>query len=610
MKETNVISKLGKSLKSIAEIFITCFSFSWNASKFHTVVRLLCKIATALISVGTVVVTKNIIDLLSGAWTPADQELTLILLLVLIFVLRVLTNLFNKLSEYSQLIHDEMIQNGIKMHMYSISIQADIEFFDSKKYYDAFQAVERDIISLTVTLWSVFDGIGSIVTAISAAAILSQVSIWIAIVIIVTVIPSTFFEQKYTRLLYRWGLEHITEERKLDYLGRVMTQRNYAPDVRLHNIGDILRQRYKTIWAAFFKEKKALTKKRSMITMFLTLLPETVIVFATVYLAFSTFHAAMTIGDYSMYTGMLAQLSSGIYLLTALLMRIYEGKLRIDNIDSFKNYSNRVLNKGKRTVGDSMSITFRHVKFHYPDTDAIILDDVSFTIEDKTKVCLIGINGAGKSTIIKLLLRFYDVDAGEILVNDYNIKEYELNDLRKNISCLFQKYNNYAFSLRENVAISDFGNSNVDDQLIYDSLRESDCIDILDDAAEGLDTYLTKEFVKSGMELSGGQQQKIAISRLFYQNSKMIILDEPSASLDPEAEYKIFQSFETLCKGRTAIFTSHRLTNVHLADKIVVLENGKIIEQGTHEELMAHPKRYSVLYKYQADKFKEYDPTA
>jgi ABC-type multidrug transport system fused ATPase/permease subunit len=300
---------------------------------------------------------------------------------------------------------------------------------------------------------------------------------------------------------------------------------------------------------------------------------------------------------------MLEQLMSSVYILITLIMYIYESKLRIDNINLFRSYSNKVLNTGKRRIGDSISIEFRNVRFKYPETERNILEDVSFTIKAGEKVCLIGINGAGKSTIIKLILRFYDVDAGEILVNGYNIKDYDIHNLRKNMSCLFQKYINYAFSLEDNIAISDLSKKNINEQTILQAIRKGDCSDILNEAPKGLKTYLTKDFDQQGLELSGGQQQKIAIARLFYENGSMVILDEPSAALDPEAEYKIFQAFEEVCVGKTALFTSHRLTNVHLANKIIVLENGRIIESGTHDELMKNPKRYSVLYKYQADKF-------
>ncbi|MHB1313938.1 MAG: ABC transporter ATP-binding protein [Christensenellales bacterium] len=604
MKKTGLLSKGFQYIRSLGNIFKTCFALSWNSSKFYTFLRIAIKIISALTTVAMLFITKNILNVLVGADVPANPEMTLIFYMALVLTLRIANLLISKLSTYINTIHNEIVENSITVNMMNISVQADMEFFDSTKYYDAFEAVGRDIRSLTNALWFMFDSIQNIVTVISATVVLCQISALIPVIIIAATIPATIVEQKYTKTLYQWSLDHIVEERKLNYLHKVMTNKDFAPDIRLHNIGSALKQRYKNIWNAFFKQRKALLKKRSFITAFMSLLPEILVISMMAYLAVRTLRTGLTIGDYSLYTSMLEQLVGAVYVLTTFMMHIYESKLRIDHINLFKSYSNKVQNEGKRKIEDRICIEFKNVKFSYPDTDQVILEDVSFTIEAGEKVCLIGVNGAGKSTIVKLLLRFYDVDAGEILINGYNIKEYEINNLRKSMSCLFQKYVNYAFTLKDNIAISDLSKDSVNMLNVLYALSKGDCQDILTNASKGFDTCLTKDFDQQGLELSGGQQQKIAIARLFYERGNMIILDEPSAALDPEAEYNIFQAFDELCRGKTALFTSHRLTNVHLADKILVLESGRIIEQGAHEELMKNPKRYSVLYKYQLDKFK------
>jgi len=215
---------------------------------------------------------------------------------------------------------------------------------------------------------------------------------------------------------------------------------------------------------------------------------------------------------------------------------------------------------------------------------------------------IVGLNGSGKSTLIKLLLRFYNVDSGEIRINGQNIQNYELVSLRSAFSVYFQDMKNYSFSLRENMRISDLEQI-IDDDAILNALQSSDAGELMESLPNGLDTYLSRAFHNEGVELSGGQNQKLALSRAFYRRHSALILDEPSSNLDPEAESRVFEALNQLCSGKTTLFTSHRLSNVVLADRIVVIENGMIIEQGTQERLLQKGGRYAELFRYQQEKY-------
>jgi len=301
---------------------------------------------------------------------------------------------------------------------------------------------------------------------------------------------------------------------------------------------------------------------------------------------------------------LLAQLLGAVFMLTYSVMRLYEDRLKIQNVQQFSRFANTVQNNGKRTlaIGEPVGIEFRRVSFRYPDTDALVLDGISFAIAPGEKLCIIGLNGAGKSTIMKLLLRFYDADAGEILINGHPIHEYELTNLRGAFSSFFQHVVQYAFTLRENVILSDLAQSDAQAGLMR-ALEQADALDLLDDLPQGVDSHVTKEFAADGAELSGGQYQKLALARTFYRRCAVMLLDEPSAALDPEAEHRVFAYLEEFCKDKTTVFTSHRLSNVYLADTIVLLEGGKITEQGTHRALMAQNGRYAALYRLQAEKY-------
>jgi len=230
------------------------------------------------------------------------------------------------------------------------------------------------------------------------------------------------------------------------------------------------------------------------------------------------------------------------------------------------------------------------------------LDGVSFILKKEQKVAFVGLNGSGKTTLIKLLLRMYDPESGVIRVNSIDSKEYTLSDLRLNFSVFFQEMRNYSFTLRENFSfVSE--EQEYDDAAAEMALRNAYCDDIISMARKGLDTALTRFFDQEGIELSGGQHQKLALARTFFREHTALILDEPSSNLDPIAEQKVFESLESITSNKMTIFTSHRLSNVSLADRIIVLENGRVIEDGTQDELMKNNHRYAEMFKYQQERY-------
>jgi ATP-binding cassette subfamily B protein len=278
------------------------------------------------------------------------------------------------------------------------------------------------------------------------------------------------------------------------------------------------------------------------------------------------------------------------------------------NVKALENFKNRVQETGTKRINRVGIIEFCGVSFAYPGSNRKVLNNISFNVAEGEKVALVGMNGSGKSTLIKLLLRYYDVDEGVIRINGEDIMTYDLFSLRSCFSVYFQDMLNYSFTLSENLTIADL--EQVGQEKVLQAYQESCADDIVNNAKMGLDTYLTRMFDEDGIELSGGQHQKIALARAFYRRHSALILDEPSSNLDPEAEHKVFEALGRLTSGKTTIFTSHRLSNVGLADRIVVIEDGKVIEQGTQAELLKNPKRFATLYKYQQDKFREAEGNA
>lgn len=592
-------------LKLFSEFMATvgyCIKISWQSSRLYTAVRLLGKMITPILGIITAFLLKYIINLLSGAYVVADNRLALIVLLGTSVMISIVTAVIRKLISYAEGMHNDILERYITMGMMDKALNTDLEMFDNPTFYDKFTSVRRDSYATTYILWNILDCVSSFVAFAGAFMVLCSSNWLYGIIMVAAAFPSAIVSQKYTKILYQLGLTQVNDERKKGYFYEVASNKMYPQDVRLFKLGNMLKQRYSDMWGNIFSAKKRKIKSRTILTTLLEILPELVIGFITIDISFKVLGASATVGDYSLYTGLLGQLLSAIFMLTNSAVNIYENKLKIDNVKSFDGIKNRVQDSGKVELKSVDTIEFSHVYFSYPQTDKQVLIDLNFAVNKGEKLAVVGVNGAGKTTLIKLLLRFYDVDSGAVRINNIDIREYTVDSLHKCFSCYFQNTPNYGFTVRENITIADLQRKYSDTEVL-DALDNSDADGILAKADNGLDTYLTRYFDDNGMELSGGQNQKIALARTFYRNSSAIILDEPSSNLDPEAEHRLFESLQKLCDNKTTIFTSHRLSNIVLADRIVVIENGQVVEIGTKEELLKNPKRFAVLYQYQAEKF-------
>jgi len=577
---------------------------SYRASAFYTIFRLFARFASTALTIGMTWFTGRMADALTGAAEGGMR--TVLWLFGGILAVKLGTKVFSDMNQYCMSMHNEILQNYLNQYTMGEAVKADMEYYDSPAFYNTIESVRRDSYAVTGIVWKMIDGAGALMTFVTAFAMISRKYFLFALLMTFTAIPSAIVSRKYTKSVYSWDLQHIDEQRRMGYLQTVASGREYAPEIRLYGIGDYLIQKYTAIWKRFFTTRKRLIKRRTVFTVFMNILPELCLVGMMLYMAMNVLDGGDTIGGYTLYTGLLAQLSSGILLLNHSLASIYEDRLRIENVKRMERLEIKVKNTGKRKLRGPVSIEFRDVSFSYPGTEKKALDHVSFRAEKNAKVCIVGVNGAGKSTIMKLLLRFYDVTSGNILLNDIDIREYELGILRRHFNMFFQHVNQYSFTLRENISLSD-RDKEPEDAAVYEALRLCDGTGLVECLPGGLDQYITKSFEPDGAELSGGQYQKIALARMFYRDSSVVLLDEPSASLDPEAEHRLFCCLEEYCRDKTAIFTSHRLSNIHLADYIVLIENGTVIEKGTHENLMERQGRYAQLYEYQAEKYREYE---
>ncbi len=600
-----------KSILSVFRTIIYCLSLSWKSSKIYTLIRLSGSIAVSFIGILLSFLLKQIIDLLSESnftnnnWNNfiSNKEIALTCFLIAITCISVFKAVTDKIMEYSTRMHMDIIDNYITRQMIENTLNANLELFDNPEYRNKLTSIRQDLSSIAGSVFSVLNLITSIITFLSVFIILSASNLWYGIIVMLASVPSAFVDQKYTKELYHLSLENISGERQKEYVYHISSSKNFAVDIRIFQIGSMLKNKYNRLCDKILIQRREKLKSKTVFACIFELLPEIMIFFITLKIGFGVLNGLNSVGDYSFYTGLLSQMWVSILLLINSIVLIYDNKLKLDNIKSFEKISFMEIKDGNMDIEDIKTIEFKEVCFSYPNTSKMILKNISFFIGEKEKVVLVGINGSGKTTIIKLLMRFYDVDEGMILINSINIKEYKIDSLRKCFSVYFQESSNFAFSIRENIIFSDVDKEN--DSKIYDIFSRLNGSNIVDKAEEGLETQITRFFSENGLELSGGENQKVALVRTLYKNCSAVILDEPSSSLDPEAEYMLFEVLREYCMDKTTLFTSHRLSNVALADRIVVIENGEIIENGTEKELLENPKRYAVLYKYQAQKYNE-----
>ncbi len=591
-------------MRSFAAAIKYCISLSWETSPLYTFLRGLVYLATAFLPFASMYASKRFIDILAAAQQLPQAFMNALLLLLVICLARILSSLLSRINQYVQSIHNELITKEIQMRLMAKSMTIDLEFFDAPDYMDAMQATMVDSMALANIIWNIFLGGSSVASLASAFIMLGAENWFFPIILVIAAIPSALTSRKYAKTLYEWHLGHMNDERKLSYLQSLASHRVFAGDVRLFNLKDYLLERYKGIWRVLISGRKRMMKRQLAATLLTLLMPETCAFIMLLIITRGIFDGNNTVGDYTLYSGLLATLVASLSSAIGAIASVYEDKLKVNTVKRFEARENRVHDTGKETLKGDIQIEFRNVRFRYPGTERDVLKGLSFEIRAGEKICLIGINGAGKSTIIKLLLRFYDVTEGQIIINGKDIREYTLASLRRGFSTFFQQYDKFAFSMRDNVQISDLEMADGGDSAVLEALHKVGAQGLLNKAPHGLDTPLSRMFSPDGIELSGGESQKIALARAVYRKCSMIIFDEPSASLDPEAEMELFESMQELFCGKTALFTSHRLSIVHLADRIFMLENGSILEAGSHEELMVLDGRYAKLYMLQASKYR------
>lgn len=532
-------------------------------------------------------------------------ERIMIFLVITIIMFCSLSVYNNYFEEGIKPLTDTVIYKNLYRKLYKKATNVELECFENSEFYNKYSmALESANDKVTATndnIWSIlFGGMASLLAFI----IMFQIDHYALIFVISPIIGNFVFGALLNKLTYRLYKDQNPYNRKADYINRVIHLADYAKEMRLTNVFKVMMKKYEEA----IQGKIALVGKYSMKSIFANWFHQ-MFTFTIIFEGVLLYGAYRTIVVKSMHLSELAVLSSFMVSTTWILIGFstsliesYKNSLYIENLRKFLEYEPVIPEDydGVMPEREISSIEFRNVSFGYIK-EKLIIKNLSFTINGKNSVALVGHNGAGKSTIIKLIFRFYDPTEGAIFVNGKDIREYNLQAYRSLYSAAFQDYKIFAMSVKENVLMRKC--TAMDDEIVKNALIKAGVYDKVMTLPRGMDTVLTREFDEEGSVLSGGQYQKIVVARAFVSDAPIKIFDEPSSALDPIAEYELFESIMQDSKDKTMIFISHRLSSVKNADSVLMLEHGEIIERGTHKSLMKLGKVYADMYKKQAENY-------
>lgn len=578
----------------------------WDTGPALTTATIALRLISALLPVAQLWVGKLIIDQVVRAVQarlqghPGHSDRIWVYLAYEI-ALAVLSDLLSRAVNLSDSLLGDKFTNHVSLRLMEHANRLDLVSFEDPVFYDKMERARRQTTA-RLGMLGVIAGMGQqFVTLLTLLGAVVAFSPWFLLLLVAAVIPAFLGETRFAMLAYSMLYRYTPERRELDYLRLLGASNQSAKEVKIFGLGQHLADRARKLFDQFYEENKALAIKRAITGSLLNLLPTAGYYGAYVLILIRTMAGAMTIGSLTFVAGAFARSRSLIETLFSSLNNIAEQALYIkDLFDFFETEPNIVSAPNALPAPRPIrsGFEFRNVSFAYPGSERQVLHNVSFRFDAGERIALIGENGAGKTTLVKLLARLYEPTGGAILLDGIDLREYDVDSLRSEIGVIFQDYMRYDMLVRENIGfgrIEELGNQ----PRVEGAARKSLAEPLIAQFKEGYQQMLGRRF-DGGVDLSAGQWQKVALGRAYMREAQVLILDEPTASLDARAEYEVFLRFADLTRDRMAVLISHRFSTVRMADRILVLADGELVEQGTHQQLVALGGRYAELFELQA----------
>ncbi|MEL7141343.1 MAG: ABC transporter ATP-binding protein [Cyanobacteria bacterium J06573_11] len=585
------------------------FRLVWLATPSALILSIVLTLTRSLLPAAQLLVSKQIVDLvvvLVESNTPLTAMVQSVSPLVLTgFGLLVLQAILQQLDSYNTQVMSDRFLLYANTQMLEQATLLDLAHYESSEFHDILNRAKQSgsnypmrVLRISLRL------LGQITKLFGLLALLLRFNPLVFVLLLLSALPTFWAGIRFSERRF-WMTRRQTPSRRLaDYFGAVLTEPKYVKEVRLFNLGTHLVAQYHKIRRDFNDESRVLARKQGMVQVAIEMIAAIAFYGAYALVLWEVLLERVTIGDLTLYVGTFQQAQAATQGILVSIATLYEFNLYVSQYFEFLDLVPQVTNPAKPKPFPTplkAGLVLQDVYFTYPGSEHPTLKNINLSVGAEECIALVGLNGSGKTTLLKLLTRLYDIDRGLITLDDIPLSAFHLRDLRRNIGVLFQDFARYALSAQDNIGFGDLPNRD-DEAQVLQAAVDAGAEPVIDKLEAGYDTVLGKMFT-GGVDLSGGQWQKIGLARAFMTRAQVLILDEPTAAVDAIAEHDLFERFRQLTKGKMTFLVSHRFSTVRMADRILVLENGEIIENGTHEELISQQGRYEEMFRLQAESY-------
>jgi ATP-binding cassette, subfamily B, bacterial len=578
----------------------------WDAGRAVVVLGVVFRLVASVLPLGLLWITKLIIDILVRARTTHQAIGNRLWWLVAAeFSLAVFGSILSRGVDFLDALLADKYTRYVSVLVMKHAAQLDLAAYEDPVFYDRLERARVQATDRLGMIQSIGRLVQQVVTTVSLSVAIMVFSPWLLLMLVACVIPAFLGESHFAFLGYAKNFRQTPIRRQLDYLRVLGGSKEAAKELKLFGLAPFLTERFSRLSNQIYEEDVELARRRLAAGSFLSMISTAGYYLAYVFVIWRTVIGVLTIGTFTFLAGAIQQASSNIQQIFSTVSSIADQALFLTDLIAFFEMQPAIVSKPNALPAPRpilRGFEFRNVAFRYPGSSRLVLHGLNFHLHPDERVALIGENGEGKTTVVKLLTRLYDPVEGQILLDGFDLREYNLEDLYREIGVIFQDFMRYEMTARENIAVGRI--DQIDDlSLLRQSAQKSMADDVIGKLPHGYEQMLGRRF-DGGVDLSGGEWQKVALARAYLRDAQMLILDEPTAALDARSEYEVFQRFAELTAGKMALFISHRFSTVRMADRIVVLENGCIAEDGNHEQLTRLGGRYAEMFELQAASYR------
>jgi len=576
----------------------------WESGRAVVSAGLVCRLIAALVPLAMLAVSKRILDAVQAHFAGRALPANFWYLVGAEFALAALGAILGRASGYFDSLLADRFTRHVSIRVMEHASRLDLASYEDPVFYDK---LERARVQATDRI-AMIQALGAVLQQILAAVSLSLgivwFSPWLLVVLVLAVVPAFLGESHFAFLGYAQNIRQTPVKRQLDYLRLLGASKESAKELKLFALSGFLSGEYTRLAGQIYDQNVHLARRRLWASAVLSLLSTGAYYGAYAYVVYRTVTGALTWGSLQFLAGAITGASNNIQSIFSTFSSIADQSLFLTDLVEFFRVGPQVVSKpgallAPRPIRDGF--LFDKVSFTYPGTQRVVLDRFDLRIEAGERIALVGENGQGKTTLVKLLARLYDPTSGHILLDGIDLAEYSVEDLHSQIGVIFQDFMRYEMTARRNIAVGRIDDA--PDPAVQAAARKSQADSVIHRLPAGYDQLLGRRF-EGGVDLSGGEWQRVALARAYLRDAQLLILDEPTASLDARSEYEVFQHFAELTEGKTALLISHRFSTVRMADRILVLEDGRIAEQGSHAQLVALGGRYAGLFELQASSYR------